>query len=121
MHGPPCTCNVPGTDMKVMRVPSFTGANFSYELRCPTCRAAETLTTSSLIRLVACIAACGVIIFLHHEGVHGYSLTLAVLDYVSGLTLAPIVGCLFINVVIVLAVLWIIWRREPTDVPPCSR
>jgi hypothetical protein len=106
--------------MKVVKVPTFFGANFRYELQCPTCGQGELLSISSLIRWAAFIAASGAVVFLQHEVEHGYSLTLGVLDYVSGLTLASIIGSLFIGVVVVLAVLWIIWRPEPTDLPPCS-
>jgi hypothetical protein len=105
--------------MRVVKV--FNGANFRYELKCPACRGESTpLTIGDLIKFAAFIAASGVVVFLQHEVEHGYSLTLAVLNYVSGLTLASIIGSLFIGVVVVLAVLWIIWRPKPTDVPPCS-
>ena len=57
--GQHCTCNLPYTDMKVVKVPSFTGASFRYELLCPTCRDSGPFTITSF----ACLAAFLAFIF----------------------------------------------------------
>jgi len=85
MGGEDCTCNLPYTDMKVVKVRSFTGASFRYKRLCPACGGAEPLTISTLVRFVAFIALVATIGFVLHERKHGYSATLAILRYLNSL------------------------------------
>jgi hypothetical protein len=88
--GQGCTCYLPYTDMKVVKVPSSAGAGFGYELRCPACRGSGAdspfTTTSFVSRLVLCIAAILAILLVHREVVHGFSVTLGVVDFLSRLS-----------------------------------
>ena len=82
-----CSCQSPPySDVSVVKVPRFSRTGFRYGLKCPVCRAYSPLTVRELLpRLIVFIFLCSAIIFISHEVEHGYSVALALFNYLGSL------------------------------------